>query len=275
MAKSERLRLRDVRAAFRLIGECTELGADPFDWRGRLIDGLCELTGSAGAVAGESVGSFGRPDYRILHLVFGGFDAPTLRLYYSYLAAGTQHTIDTPAIRFFERHRSHTTASHEQLIRPREWRRSEVFNGHIRPMGIDDRMLSFCRLPGCDAGNGEHGIALLRALGDKPFTAHDRRLVHLMFSELRPLIGTQLMSCRGLELRALSPRLEAVRDLLLAGCSDKEIAQEGGLAQPTVREYVTAIYRRYGVRGRAQLLARFLRWKKSDRRKRRGTHRDT
>jgi DNA-binding NarL/FixJ family response regulator len=112
-----------------------------------------------------------------------------------------------------------------------------------------------------NAGNAEHGVTLLGALGHKPFTARDRTLVHLVSGELRPLIGTKLASCRDRELRALSPRLEAVRDLLLAGCSDKEIAEECGLAQPTVREYVTTIYRRYGVNSRARLLAHFLRWK--------------
>ena len=33
MAKSGVLPLADIRATFRLIGECTELGADPYVWR--------------------------------------------------------------------------------------------------------------------------------------------------------------------------------------------------------------------------------------------------
>ena len=37
MAKSGVLPLADIRAAFRLIGECTELGADPYVWRVHLF----------------------------------------------------------------------------------------------------------------------------------------------------------------------------------------------------------------------------------------------
>jgi DNA-binding CsgD family transcriptional regulator len=165
-------------------------------------------------------------------------------------------------IRFAQVHRTLTTRSHEQLIAPREWRRSTMFNEYFRQSHIDDRLLTICKLPdgGGDAPTGEHGVSLYRATGDRPFTERDRRLVHLVYEELRPLVGTKLETCRGRELRALSPRLKRVLDLLLLGYSDKEIAARCNLARPTAREYITTIYRRYGGSSRAHLLALFLRW---------------
>src|SRR5262245_30462273 len=44
--KSNLLRLKDVRAAYRLIGECRELGRDPLAWRRHMLDGLRLLTGA-------------------------------------------------------------------------------------------------------------------------------------------------------------------------------------------------------------------------------------
>jgi DNA-binding CsgD family transcriptional regulator len=81
----------------------------------------------------------------------------------------------------------------------------------------------------------------------------------LVYEELRPRVGTKLDTCRGRELRALPARLKQVLDLLLLGHSDKEIAARCDLAQPTAREYITTIYRRYGASSRAHLLASFRR----------------
>jgi DNA-binding NarL/FixJ family response regulator len=49
--------------------------------------------------------------------------------------------------------------------------------------------------------------------------------------------------------------------LLLSGRSEKQIAEQFGLAKSTVNEYVAALYQRYGVCSRAELMARFLRWR--------------
>lgn len=262
MSESCRLRLGDVRAAFRLIGECTELGADPFIWRTHLFEGLCQLTGATVAIGGESDQRPVDPGVRFLHVVYTGLNDDDWRPFRRYMAQEGYHTIDPALERFFRPYRSLVTRSHEQLIRSNEWKRSVLFNEHFRPMRIDYRMISFCEMAS-DSGkcsNLWNGITLYRALGDRPFTARDRRLVHLIHHELRPLMGTKLATCRGLEFRALSPRLRQVRDLLLVGKSEKQIANQLGLAQSSIHKYVTMLYRRYGVSGRAELMARFLHW---------------
>ena len=53
MGKSKRLRLRDVRDALRLIGECRDFGADVLAWREHLLRGLCRLLDAQVAVGAE------------------------------------------------------------------------------------------------------------------------------------------------------------------------------------------------------------------------------
>ena len=57
----------------------------------------------------------------------------------------------------------------------------------------------------------------------------------------------------------LPPRLQRTLERLLAGESDKEIAQKLGISRHTVHEYVGDLYRRFGVSGRGELMAMLLR----------------
>jgi DNA-binding CsgD family transcriptional regulator len=56
----------------------------------------------------------------------------------------------------------------------------------------------------------------------------------------------------------LSPRQEQTLGYLLAGDSEKQVARKLNLSQHTVHVYVKALYRRFGVSSRAELLARHL-----------------
>ena len=56
----------------------------------------------------------------------------------------------------------------------------------------------------------------------------------------------------------LSPRQEQTLKHLLDGDSEKQVARKLGLSQHTVHGYVKALYRRYGVSSRAELLAKHL-----------------
>ena len=57
----------------------------------------------------------------------------------------------------------------------------------------------------------------------------------------------------------LSPRLRQTLERLLAGDSEKQIANHLGLSQHTVHIYVKNLYRHYGVSSRGELFAQFVR----------------
>src|SRR3954464_11626733 len=58
MGHSHALRLRDVRAAFRLVGEVRELGADPSAWRRHMLEQLGRVTGTTVGQATETAVPF-------------------------------------------------------------------------------------------------------------------------------------------------------------------------------------------------------------------------
>jgi DNA-binding CsgD family transcriptional regulator len=59
--------------------------------------------------------------------------------------------------------------------------------------------------------------------------------------------------------QVLRPRHRETLEWLLTGATEKEIAAGLGLSVHTVHQYVKAIYRRFGVTSRAQLMASRLR----------------
>ena len=56
----------------------------------------------------------------------------------------------------------------------------------------------------------------------------------------------------------LTPRQQQILPELLAGLAPKQIARKLGISTHTVREYIKALYRRVGVQGRDELMARYL-----------------
>jgi DNA-binding CsgD family transcriptional regulator len=57
---------------------------------------------------------------------------------------------------------------------------------------------------------------------------------------------------------ALPPRVRQMLKCLLEGDGDKQAAVRLKLSRYTVNEYTKQIYRRFGVQGRAELLARWV-----------------
>ena len=53
MSRSDLLQAHDVRDAYRLIGECRDLGSDHALWQSRMLEGVHRLIGAPAAVGGE------------------------------------------------------------------------------------------------------------------------------------------------------------------------------------------------------------------------------
>jgi DNA-binding CsgD family transcriptional regulator len=58
--------------------------------------------------------------------------------------------------------------------------------------------------------------------------------------------------------RQLTPRECDVLRLMLTGRSEKQIAETLSLTTRTAHEYITSIFRKYAVQGRAELMALWL-----------------
>ena len=261
MSKSQRLRTVDVRNVHRLINDCRDLGADPIAWRRRLIEGLNQLTGAGvgylvslvgfpapgvGAAEMVQVGLEGREQTKLFgehfqYMAGGGTD-PML----SHFATLPQDVLNTCQV--------------EDAVDQKVWRRSESFQRFHRRMDMDTGILSMAPLRR-RSGTIHHTVSLRRGLGERPFSnARDVRLVHYLHEELAPLIGRRLATAGQPSASELSPRLRETLQGLLEGLSEKQIADRCGISRATLHEYVTKLYRRFGVNSRHELMARWIRY---------------
>jgi DNA-binding CsgD family transcriptional regulator len=256
VSKSQRLLLSDVRAMFRLIGECRELGDDARAWRPHLARGLCRLAESQLAICGEArvVESTGL----MVPIDFAdhGWPNPTGRG--MFLAALKEpEVLDSDVMRRFNQLKGRrVTRTRQQVVEDRVYYPSAFHNEANRPSGLDHGMYSRCTPPGRD---WQHQVILNRALGDRPFGRRECVLVHLLQGEIAPLFGRALATSVAPTLPLLAPRLRQTLDALLEGDSEKQTALRLGLSVHTVHEYVTSLYRRFNVSSRAELLAHFVR----------------
>lgn len=129
-------------------------------------------------------------------------------------------------------------------------------------------------------------VEFIRASAEPPFAERDQIIVRTMFASLSsmsqraddpvssdPVLGEAMnadaMGADGglddeerqaalQELEALPKRQREVLALLSQGESIKEIARELGISYHTVNDYTKALYRRFGVSGRGELLAHFI-----------------
>ena len=134
MAKSDLLRFQDVRDAYRLIGECRDLGGDPALWLRRMLEGLCRIIGAPAAAGGEGrVGA--------IPVFDTGFDPSGHERLMAYT-----HELGPQADPIFcalqQMPGRLVTRTRRQLVSNAAWYRSVAFNDYHRPANVDDQLTS-------------------------------------------------------------------------------------------------------------------------------------
>ncbi len=257
MGKASSLRLADVRAAFRLIGDCRDVGDDPAQWQEVVMAGVCRLAGAVAATGGE--GRWLRPSHAQHALqpatshAFGLNDTAQVLL----SAYMREYGVNAdPIYRPFQRMPgSIVTRRRVELVSDREWYRSPAFVDYRRRVHCDHQLTSMCQVSAAGAASC---IAIHRGTRDHDFSDRERRLVEFFHVELGRLIGGPLASALTSE-HALSPRLRQTLACLVEGDSEKQAALKLGISRTTVHQYVTMLYRRFGVQSRAELIVKVLR----------------
>jgi DNA-binding CsgD family transcriptional regulator len=266
--KADLLRVKDVRDAYRLIGECRDLGSDPALWHRRMLEGLCRLVGAPAATGGE--GRWRRPHSSIeaVSAFDAGLDARARGLFVAY-----HREVGPAADPIFQAlHRVPgplVVRRRADLVPDAVWYRSRTWTDYRRLGGIDDQLTSIFEISGMGSVSV---IALLRTRGERGFSGRQVALLRFFHGELGPLIGGALVSALEPGPDKLSPRLRQTLACLLEGDTEKQVAARLSLSHATTHQYVTALYRHFGVRSRAQLLVHVLRrktggnWRRLDRR---------
>ena len=253
MGKCDLLRVEDVRGAYRLIGECRDLGSDPTLWQRRMVDGLRRLVGAPAAAGGEGRWTRPRGGAAAVSAFDAGFDSRGRELYRAYLRELPPR--DKPIFEALRHVPGRlVTRARRDVISYAAWYRSVAWNEYRRPMTLDDQLTSVYRIPGA----GISVIALHRGRGEREFSPRERRVLSFFHGELGLLIGRSLVSALEPSPDKLSPRLRQTLACLVEGDTEKQVAARLGLSPTTTHQYVTALYRHFGVTSRAQLLAHII-----------------
>lgn len=250
---TNQLRVEEVRDAYRLIGECRDLGGDPALWQARLMDGARELVGAPVAVGGEG-GCTGR-EMEIIPVtsVAAGLDEAQLKdLEVFTKEVGPR---GCPIFVALRKAGGDVTRARSEIVSDRDWYRSKSYlvRGESR---LDHQLTSLRYLR---ARKAVLGICISQGTGEPDFSERQRQLIAFLHDELVPLVGRSLVSAVEPSPWSLSPRLRQTLACLLEGDSEKQVAARLKLSVPTAHQYVTALYRHFGVSSRAQLLAHALR----------------
>jgi DNA-binding CsgD family transcriptional regulator len=243
----KRLRLRDVRDVFRLIGEVRELGADPKVWRPHMVKRLRQLFGAEIVISSEVHAQTTRQPGKLKVIDIGwGCDSE-------------DNLWDIHTERDDENLESWRIAAGQVPDQPArgeaaEGQAVEVPVHPIKPVyGGKSFVLSQYSLPHISAVDQ---LGLHRAYGDAPFSAAEHRLVRLFHSELGRLWKRDVLRDVKNPQQDLPPRLSQTLAELLAGRSEKEIANRLELSRHTIHNYVKALHQRFEVSSRGELLAK-------------------
>jgi DNA-binding CsgD family transcriptional regulator len=253
--RDERLRLRDVRSIYRLLGECTELGREPEMWRMHMLEGLRVLIGAQLALY-MHIHDLNGPQERLSEPLSAGFlDGSHVRLWLHY-QENNAHRDDPFHLQYYRGFAgSLRTRSLDSVLDQRQWLASVHYNEYVRPCGLNDRIASSLRLPGDDA---IQAIVLHRAAADGKYSRRAVRLMRVFHHELSMALGTRLQMAAPEDVEPLPARLRDVLAGLVRGETEKQIARRLGLSPNTVNRHVQRLYRRFNVRSRGELMFQLL-----------------
>lgn len=244
----------ELRRLIQLSGELRELPLGSSEQRRHALSGLAAVVGAQVGLCVEcAMPRTARGPLRLLRAVEVGWAGEQERNAFStYVREAQERSLDPSLSRMtreLARYRN-ITRTRAQLVGDREWYRAEHVNEFRRLGGVDGFVFT-----GAIAGaRGEViAVTLHRAWGERGFTERERRLVEVFQEASGWLLRRPLPAPDD-----LPPRLRDTLRALAAGLSEKEVAARLGISAHTVHEYTKALYRRFGVSSRAELLARHL-----------------
>ncbi len=252
MARSQRLRFKDLRDVYLLVGECLELRVSPDAWNRHLIEGASRMVGAVGGVCIElQAPSPAHPPSRISFIDWG-FDSPAHRTHWLRYMDDGEFARNPLMPGMLQRARPVAVYRRRSVIDDATWYRSSTFRAYMREGGVDDGVGALAVYRDGRA----HALGVHRELLDRPLELRHERKIRLLYAEIAKRIGAELASWLLGPGQGLTPRERQVLELLLGGDSEKLIARRLGLSPHTVHDYVKAVYRAFGVHSRSELCAR-------------------
>ena len=241
----------EARAMMRLVADVTGLHADHAKAKRCLMDGLCRLIGADRWLwALTHLGPGGANTH--LFFQYGGFSEQE----FSHLAQAADHpdlaVLMAPFSEELAARRTHLTKLRQEMDPSDNFATTEVEEFFLKA-GVRPLMLSALPLN----ERCQSFIAIYREKHRQEFTEREKRITHILLTEVTWLHGLGWPEDMGMSVPNLPPRHRTVLNLLLDGHSRKEIAIRLGISIHTVSDYVKQIYAAFGVQSHAELIRRF------------------
>jgi hypothetical protein len=256
MSSLNRLRLKDLRDAYRLIGECRELGRDVSAWRLHMLEGLRRLTGAQVGMHLQFE-AFGTSDERTVNPLDAGFLGTADRALWVHYGRENGHRNDLFRLRYYAGFTGALrTRSLESVVDAREWYSSRDFTTNmLAPAGW-----TIGSPPPCDCRSIPAGWCMRSAC------SAPRRMANTPGEPCGSCIYStmSLSRCSADSWRSTrqtaNHRCRRVCSRCWPACcrgdGEKQVAARLGLSPHTVNRHVQRLYRRYEVRSRGELLFR-------------------
>ena len=240
----DRLRLKDVRSVYRLIGDIRSMGSEPSKWRGHLVRRVRRLFDAAIVVSSEvhvrTVPAHPKNDVVRVIDAGWGFDGG------SEVWQIQTDTLARPEEFFLQLLRTKLSAP--------DTPDTEVPVLPAPPLrGGRSFVLSQYPLPHLGAVDQ---LGIHKDSTQPPFTPAQHRLIRLFHLELGRLWTNDAILKASDPSTQLPPRLGQTLAALQQGLSEKEVSAQLGISRHTVHNYVKALHHRLGVTSRGELLAK-------------------
>jgi DNA-binding CsgD family transcriptional regulator len=148
----------------------------------------------------------------------------------------------------------HFTRTRQQLVSDSEWYSHPAVVRHRLERGLDHFLYSVYPL---DEANMYSAVGFFRHKGRAAFSERESRVAHIVLSEVEWLHYAELPGERGRKVPQLSPRQRVVLIMLVEAHDKDRIASLLNLSPHTVKDYMKAIYKHFGVSSQLQLIHRF------------------
>lgn len=254
MENFRHLRHQEYRSIYWLLGECCEMGRSPEAWTRHIHEFVSQHTGSQLGVfiEGGPEMAHGRtpPSPKDPMFVYGRPFKQIRKLMNEYRV--NNGLMDDPALPVWATlSDAVVTRARHELASNDAWNNSQIVNDYFHRTGFNEMVLATCP-------SGKDQKLLLnfwRPLNERPFSAMDTEMVHLIAEEVSLLIAKGRLAPLHGGFWMISPRLKQVLALLCEGKNEREIAAELNISRHTAHNHIQHLHRILGVTSRGQLIA--------------------
>ncbi len=147
----------------------------------------------------------------------------------------------------------HFTRTRQQVLSDEQWYTHPTVKKYRLERGIDHFLYSVYPLgqTHCSA------VGFFRRVGRKPFSSLQRRICHIIFSNVKWLHENSFPDHKGQSCRDISPRMRTVLIYLLEGMQKEQIAKKLHISPETVKTHIRKIYKHFHVSSQIELMRHF------------------